>query len=128
MEQIVGLYKDISQLIVGILVKETETHYVLRRALLCSVDKDKNGQGVVPNFFPVTLLTVDPPFHAMSFFKTPNIDFETWYKKEDLLNPEIQELNDQIVGVYRQNFVGSAPPSVPPQQSASPNDNVIKLF
>lgn len=131
MEQIVGIYKDISQFIIGILVKETDTHVVLRRALLVSVEREKNGQGLVPNFFPVTLLTLDPPFHMMGFLKEQNIDFETWYKKEDLLNPNIQELNDQVKQVYQQNFVGIVPPNAAQVANSgpkSPEDNIVKLF
>lgn len=131
MEQIVGIYKDISQFIIGILVKETETHYVLRRALLVSVEREKNGNGLVPNFFPVTLLTLDPPFHMMGFLKEQNIDFETWYAKDSLLNPALQELNDQVKNVYLQNFVGVLPPNASPPlpvASKSPEDNIVKLF
>jgi len=135
MEQIVGIYKDISQFIIGILVKETDTHVVLRRALLVSVERDKNGNGLVPNFFPVTLLTLDPPFHMMGFLKEQNIDFETWYKKDTLLNPVPQELNDQVTQVYMQNFIGVLPPnaSVPlpvegKSEGKTPENNIVKLF
>jgi len=135
MEQIVGIYKDISQFIIGILVKETDTHVVLRRALLVSVERDKNGNGLVPNFFPVTLLTLDPPFHMMGFLKEQNIDFETWYKKDTLLNPVPQELNDQVTQVYMQNFIGVLPPNASAplpvegkSESKSPENNIVKLF
>ena len=126
MEQIVGIYRDISQFIVGILVNETDTHIVLRRALLCSIEKDKNGNGVVPNFFPLTLLTLDPPFHVMGFLKEQSIDFETSFKKEDLLNPNKLEIVDQVKNIYIQNFVGMAQPPVAP--STPPGDNIINLF
>jgi len=126
MEQIVGIYKDISQLIIGILVEETDEKVVLRRALLVSVEKEKTGNSVVPNFFPVTLLTLDPPFHLMGFLKEQSIDFPTTYWKKNLLNPNILELNDQVKNVYNQNFVG-LPPTVNPSPP-SPEDNIIKLF
>jgi len=127
MEQIVGIYRDISQFIVGILVNETDTHIVLRRALLCSIEKDKAGNGVVPTFFPLTLLTLDPPFHVMGFLKEQSIDFETSFKKEDLLNPNKLELVDQVKNIYIQNFVGMTPPVVNPG-TKPPEDNIINLF
>lgn len=128
MEQIVGIYRDISQFIVGILVNETDTHIVLRRALLCSIEKDKAGNGVVPTFFPLTLLTLDPPFHVMGFLKEQSIDFETWFKKEDMINPYKHELVDQVKNIYIQNFVGMTPPVINASPQKAPEDNIINLF
>lgn len=129
MEQIVGIYKDISQFIVGTLVEETDEKIVLKRALLVSVERDKNGKGVVPNFFPITLLTLDPPFHIMGFLKDKSIDFPTTFWKKTMLNPNILELEEQVKTIYSQNFAGLLPSSpVPAQPPANAEDNIIKLF
>jgi len=127
MVKIIGLYKDISQFIVGILVDETDEQVTLRRALLVSVEKDKNGNGVVPNFFPITLLTLDPPFHLMGFLKEADIDFPTTFQKKSLLNPKVLELNDQVVQIYLKNFIDLNPPTLPPTPK-NPENNIIKLF
>lgn len=132
MEQIVGIYKDISQFIVGTLVEETDEKIVLKRALLVSVEREKNGNGVVPNFFPVTLLTLDPPFHIMGFLKEKSIDFETTYWKKNMINPNILELEEQVKTIYSQNFAGILPSSSVPAHPTAPQpsaeDNIIKLF
>lgn len=127
-QKIVGLYKDISQFIIGVLVEETEEKIVLRRAFLTTVEKDpNNASGVVPNFIPITLLTLKPPFHVMGLLKEKNIDFPLTFWKKNCLTG-LLEIEDGLKIMYERNFLSQFPPALPPETPTEKIPEVIKLF
>jgi hypothetical protein len=131
MEKIVGIYTDISQFIIGLLVEETDDKIVLNRALYTTVEKDPANPGVIPRFYPVTLLTIDPPFHVMGFLKDfqNTIDFPTTFWKNRCLSG-VLELTDQMKDVYNRNFAGLIPnvDAPAPANPSAPENNIVKMY
>lgn len=128
-ERIVGLYRDISQFIIGTVVEEDDTFITLKRALMVSVEKDPTKEGVIPRFFPISLLTIDPPFHVMPFLNgEQTIDFPVRFRKDMLLRP-VEALNDPIIQMYHRNFQGiDSKPLPQPEDPKSPEENIITLY
>ena len=128
-EQILGVYKDIGQFIIGTLVSEDEDTITLKRSLLTTVEANPSQPGVIPRFYPASLLSIDPPFHVIGFLKAPpSIDFPITLRKNNLLR-QPEEVSDQMKELYLRNFIG-VPPEVEatPQNPKSPEDNIVNLY
>lgn len=129
-DQILGVYKDIGQFIIGTVVSEDEETITLKRSLLTTVEANPTQPGVVPRFFPASLLSIDPPFHVLGFLKAPpSIDFPITLTKKFLLR-QPEEVSDQMKELYLRNFAGvpSELPKPPPQNPKSPEDNIVNLY
>ena len=133
-DKIVGIYRDISQLIIGAVVEDTEEKLVLRRALLLTVEKDPNNPGVRPRFYPISLLTTDPIFHVVSLLDDQSLEFPVTFWKKQTLTGTL-ELSKQIKDLYEQKFMGELP-GTPVEstheptlgKSIDPKDNIIQLY
>ena len=91
-----AVYRDLSQLVLGELVDETETHIVLRDAVLLAFGGGGDGQ-VAVQFLPVDLLSMQPPVTIRNFTEDPH--FDSRYAKCSLLNLDV-EINTSILDNY----------------------------
>lgn len=131
-QKVVGIYTSTSQFYIGLLIEETDEKIVLNRALYTTVEKDPNNPGVIPKFYPASLLTVDPPFHVMGFLKEyqGSIDFPMIFWKNACASG-VLELTEQMVELYKRNFAGIMPTSIdapPPSDPVSPENNIVKMY
>ena len=123
--KVVGILKDISELVVGNLVEETSEYVRLNKPVLVGLKKAANGANVEP--LPLSLLSIDPPFHVMNFLKNPLQEFEiTLYKNRCLTG--VLEMSEQLVGFYNTAFNTSAPAPQNLFESKPAEDNIVKLF
>lgn len=121
-EKIVGVVKDISQFIVGIVVAETDEVLTLRNAALLGISNQ--GSQINIQFIPLDLLSLQPPLGVKHLVKDPSLPLDVELQKKSLLYSNL-ELNDNVIGNYK-NFIGQNVPAVP--QSSAPDQNIVKLF
>lgn len=130
-EKIIGILKDISQLIIGEVVGETDETITLKDSVLLGI----GGQGNQVNIslIPLDILSIQPvvPIKHPNIVKDPSKDITFTFRKDSVLNWNI-EMSDNIVQNYKQvtnksNLVlPSSPGIVTPKGNAE--DNIVKLF
>ncbi len=114
-----AIYRDTAEVIIGVLVNETDKHIFLRNPVLLGVTADK-GQ-VNMNFIPHEMVSIEKqPIPLRMLLKTPADVLQ--YNKDDLLITNL-DLKDDIIQQYLK-FVNSQIPQTQP----NPENNVIKLF
>jgi hypothetical protein len=133
-EKIVALYKDVSQFIIGTVVEETETHVTIKKALLAVAANNPNGGGPVPQFFPLSLVSTEPPFHAMGFLEQPqSLDFPVKFNKDNLLAYDLP-LSEVMKALYLRYVESvpktseSGPPLPEPTNPKNPEENIVSLY
>ena len=130
-EKIIDLYKDISQFIIGTVVEDTETTVTLKKALLAVAANNPNGGGPVPQFFPLSLISTDPPFHVMGFLEQPfSFDFPVKFNKDNILAYDLP-LSEVMKSLYLKYLESIPSPTVsnpPPSNPKNPEENIISLY
>jgi len=130
-EKIIGILKDISQLIIGVVVAETDETITIKDGVLMGI----GGQGNQVNIslIPLDILSIQPvvPIKHPNIVKDPSKDITFTFRKDGVLNYDI-EIADSVIQNYKQvtnrsNLVlPSNPGIVTPKGNAE--DNIVKLF
>lgn len=119
-EKVIGLLKNISELIVATLVEETDTTLVVKHPAFLGIG-GQNGQ-ININFIPVEMLSLNPVFSIKNILADPSEVLLYSFDKNSLLQYNLQLAKNVI-----DNYVSltSKPQPVPASKQA---DDVIKLF
>lgn len=119
-QKTIGILKDISQLVIGTLVEETDEWGVLEDARILGISS-KNSQ-VNINFIPLDLLSLDPIIGLKNMAKDPNENFKFKFVKNNVLLYDVA-LADNVVENYRKSVGRGVTEVIPPN-----SDNIVKLF
>lgn len=121
-EKVIGLLKDISELIVATLVEETETTIVVKNPAFLGIS-GQNGQ-ININFIPVEMLSLQPAVNIRNLLADPTEALLYTFDKRSLLQYNLN-LAKNVVDNY------SALTVKPPVTTATPaptDEKVVKLF
>lgn len=130
-EKIIGILKDISQLIIGAVVSETDEIIVIKDAVLLGIGGQGNNVNI--SLIPLDILSIQPvvPIKHPNIVKDPSKELTFTFRKDAVLNYDI-EMADSVIQNYKQvtnrsNLVlPSNPGIVTPKGNAE--DNIVKLF
>jgi hypothetical protein len=126
-EKIVGVLKDISQLVVGVVASETEDTVSLRDPVLMGIAGQGNQVNI--SLIPLDILSIQPtvPIRHPNIVKDPLKEMLFTFNKKNVLVYDI-ELSDGVVQNYRQftNRSTIITPSTP--AVVTPENNIVKLF
>lgn len=117
--KVIGILKNISELIVASLVEETETSVVVKNPAFLGIG-GQDGQ-VNINFIPIELLSISPPVNVRSLLATPTEDLLYTFYKANVLKYDL-ELADNVVENYKNLTLRQNAPT------SSSEENIVKLF
>lgn len=121
--KVIGILRNISELIVASLVKETKTDIIVKNPAFLGIG-GQDGQ-VNINFIPIELLSISPAVNVRSLLSNPGEDILYTFSKNSVLNYKL-ELADNVVENYKNLTLRQAPQSVP--APATSQENIVKLF
>lgn len=121
-QKVVGILKNISELLVAILVEETETTVKIKNPAFLGISGQNNQVNI--NFIPIEMLSIQPPVNIRNFLADAQQDIVYTFDKNSLLKYDF-ELAANVITNYL-NLVNST--SKPQEQSAKAEDNIVKLF
>jgi hypothetical protein len=124
-EKIIGILKDISQLIVGVVASETDETIVLRDPVLMGIAGQGNNVNI--SLIPLDILSLQPtvPVRHPNIVKDPTKEILFNFNKNAVLAHSI-EMSDGVVQNYKQ-FTNRSTIITPPTVVA-PEQNIVKLF
>jgi hypothetical protein len=117
--KVIGILKNISELIVATLVNETETSLVVKNPAFLGIG-GQDGQ-VNINFIPIEMLSISPPVNLRSLLANPTEDILYTFAKDSVLNANLA-LAANVVENYTNLTLKQAP------QTPSTEENIVKLF
>jgi hypothetical protein len=126
-DKIIGILKDISQLVVGVVATETEETISLRDPVLMGIAGQGNQVNI--SLIPLDILSIQPtvPIRHPNIVKDPSKEILFTFNKNNVLAHGI-ELSEGVVQNYKQ-FTNRSPIITPTTQGiVAPNDNIVKLF
>ena len=119
-EKVVGILKNISELLVVTVVSEDEKVIVVRNPAFLGIN-GVNGQ-ININFIPVEMLSLAPAVNIRNLLADPTVDILYTLEKSTLLHYDL-ELSKNVVDNYKAINTKVQLPSAPEKQ-----DNIVKLF
>jgi hypothetical protein len=130
-EKIIGILKDISQLVIGVVVRETDETIVIKDGVLLGIGGQGNNANI--SLIPLDILSINPvvPIKHPNIVKDPSKEIMFTFRKDAVLNYDV-EMADSVIQNYKQvtnrsNLVmPSNPGIVTPKGNAE--DNIVKLF
>lgn len=104
-----AVYRDVGQVVVGELVRETKATIELRKPAI--LHTQQNGESLNLQFIPMELLSMNPPIPIRALMKKESIPEEglnITFSKDQLLHADL-DLNQEIFDGYDQSV---NPPSI----------------
>lgn len=123
-DKIVGILKDISEMLVATIVEVTEDTVVVKDVAFLGIG-GQNGQ-VSINFVPMEMLSLQPPVNIRNLLANPTQDLYYTFDKKSVLRWDL-ELNDNVVTNYKQ-LTNKSTIVTPDKTIVKPEQNIIKLF
>lgn len=126
-EKIFGILKNVGELFIGKLVKETNDSVTLKNVVFLGVKQVDNRTQI--DFIPAEMLSLDPPLNIRNFLKNPTEDQPLTFYKKSVLRWDY-ELNDEVKTQYV-NLTTVRPPSniiVPDNKIITESKEPVKLF
>jgi hypothetical protein len=124
-EKVVGILKNISELLVVDVVSEDEKVIVVKNPAFLGIN-GVNGQ-ININFIPVEMLSLAPAVNIRNLLADPTVDILYTFEKSSLLHYDLK-LSQNVVDNYKAiNNKVQLQPVAPVAPVASP-DNIVKLF
>jgi hypothetical protein len=123
-EKIIGILKNISELLVATVVSEDDTTIVVKDVAFLGIG-GQNGQ-VNINFIPIEMLSLQPPVNIRNLLANPTQDLHVPINKASVLFWNL-ELSDNVVTNYKQ-LTNKSPIITPDKSIVKPDDNIVKLF
>lgn len=114
---VIAFYRNTAELIIGILVKKTETHYHVQNPVLLGVSAE--GPNISMNFIPHEMINIEKTPVPLRQLLKKHVDIFQ-YEISSLLAPEL-ELIDNVV----ENYLKFSNAQV---KQSNPEENIIKLF
>jgi len=121
-EKIVGILKNISELLVVDVVSEDEKVIVVKNPAFLGIN-GVNGQ-ININFIPVEMLSLAPAVNIRNLLADPTVDILYTFEKSSLLLYDLK-LSQNVVDNYK--AINNKVQLQPVAPVASP-DNIVKLF
>jgi len=122
-EKIVGFLRNISELVVAVLVSETKSELKVKKPAFLGINGQNNQVNI--NFIPMELLSINPTVNVRNLLKDPTEDLVFTFDKKALLKSGL-ELSDSVIENYKTLI--TAPPSSEPEISENSEENIVKLF
>jgi hypothetical protein len=120
-EKIVGILKNISELLVVTVVSEDEKVIVVKNPAFLGIN-GVNGQ-ININFIPVEMLSLAPAINIRNLLADPTVEILYTFEKSALLHYNL-ELSKNVVDNYKAINNKSQAPAPAPEKT----DNIVKLF
>lgn len=121
-QKVVGILKNISELLVAVLVEENETVIKVKNPAFIGISGQNNQVNI--NFIPIEMLSIQPPVNIRNFLADSQQDIIYTFDKNSLIKYDFV-LAENVVSNYL-NLVNST--NKPQEQSGKPEDNIVKLF
>ena len=130
-ETVIGLLRNISELIVASLVEETPTSLIVKNPAFLGISGE-NGK-INVNFIPVEMLSLAPAVNIRNLLADPTEELVYEFQKSSLIQYNLK-LAKNVVENYAS--LTKKPEPAPPQHMTSvplsappmPSDNIVKLF
>lgn len=125
MSDIIGIFRDIGQLIVATLVERHEDRVVVKDPALIGIGGQ--GQQINIQFIPLGVLSPQPVVQVSNLVKNPLDEVLYTFYKDKVLNLEV-ELADQVIENYKKTFNKTS--IIVPDRSVVPasQTDIVKLF
>lgn len=120
-QKVIGILKNISELIVATLVEETDTAIVVKNPAFLAIS-GADGQ-ININFIPLEMLSIQPPINVRSLLANPAEDLIYTFAKSSVLLYNVS-LASNVIDNYKSLAVRPQSPAPTPGS----DQNVVKLF
>jgi len=123
-QKVIGILRDISQLIVATLVEKDDEKIVVENPTFLGISAQ--GPQVNVQFIPVEALSLQPVVQLRNFLANTTEKIQYTFYRKHMLKDEV-ELSEQII----ENYLKTINPSqiiVPDKKIATPDENIVKLF
>lgn len=117
--KVIGILKNISELIVATLVEETDTAVVVKNPAFLGIS-GQDGQ-VNINFIPLEMLSISPAINLRSLLASPTDDIVYTFAKSNVLNANL-ELAENVIENYKNLTLRQ------PVPQKTEEENIVKLF
>jgi hypothetical protein len=125
-KKIMVVLRDLTQLVIGYLVEETDQYYKLDKACMVAISPGQTPGQISIQFAPMDLLSFNPPVSVKSLCDDNNVDETVTISKTSLLRviPNVrQEILDQYHTQNNPSAIITPTPSV-----AGDEGKIVKLF
>jgi hypothetical protein len=124
-EKIIGILKNVSELIVATLVEEKDNIIKVKHPAFLGISGQNNQINI--NFIPLEMLSIQPSVNVRNLLANPTEELIYTFDKNAMLKTDL-DLAQNVIENYKN--LTSKSPSVQPQVAVNtnPEDNIIKLF
>lgn len=120
-EKIIGILKNVSELIVATLVEETDTAVKVKNPAFLGISGQNNQINI--NFIPLEMLSLQPSVNVRNLLANPTEELVYSFDKNSVLKSDLT-LAQNVIDNYKNLTNGKQAPV--PNKSAE--ENIIKLF
>lgn len=122
-EKVIGILKNVSELIVATLVEETKTVVKVKNPAFLGISGQNNQVNI--NFIPLEMLSLQPSVNVRNLLADPGKELHYTFDKSSVLKWDL-ELADNVINNYKN--LTTKQPTPAPQPSNTEETPVIKLF
>lgn len=124
-EKIIGILKNVSELIVATLVEEKDNIIKVKHPAFLGISGQNNQINI--NFIPLEMLSIQPSVNVRNLLANPTEELIYTFDKNAMLKTDLN-LAQNVIENYK--TLTSKSPSIQPQVAVdkNPEDNIIKLF
>ena len=120
-EKVIGILKNVSELIVATLVEETDTTVKVKNPAFLGISGQNNQINI--NFIPLEMLSLQPSVNVRNLLANPAEELVYSFDKNSVLKSDLI-LAQNVIDNYKNLTNGKQSPT--PAKSAE--DNIVKLF
>jgi hypothetical protein len=125
-EKVIGILKNVSELIVATLVEETDSVIKVKNPAFLGISGQNNQINI--NFIPLEMLSLQPSVNVRNLLANQTEELIYTFDKNSLLHSGL-DLAQNVIDNYKNLTNGkSDAPSQTPVSNKSAEDNIIKLF
>lgn len=120
-EKVIGILKNVSELIVATLVEETDTTVKVKNPAFLGIAGQNNQINI--NFIPLEMLSLQPSVNVRNLLANPTEELIYSFDKNSVLKSDLV-LAQNVIDNYKNLTV--AKPAPAPAKTAE--ENVVKLY
>lgn len=121
-EKVIGILKNVSELIVATLIEETSDFVKVKNPAFLGIS-GQNGQ-INVNFIPIEMLSLQPAVNVRNLMADPTEELTYTFNKNSVLKYDLN-LAKNVVDNYVALTSGNGQASV---EKTPTEDNIVKLF
>lgn len=128
-DTVIGLLRNISELIVATLVEETPTSLIVKNPAFLGISGENNKINV--NFIPVEMLSLAPAVNIRNLLADPTQDLLYEFRKDTLFQYNLvlaKNVVENYSALTRKPEPSDQHPTTSVPLSAPGADNIVKLF